>query len=185
MIRLMLAAVALVFSVAPAAATAAPPLDGITVTIGPTGSSVVLGENLDLTITVTNDSNEPTARLIAHLDITDPASATSVDPEDWTSTLSKPIGVVEPGADATVEWNIQPISPGMFVVYAVAITPEASNVVASNVLTVTVDDQRSLDPGGILPLAIGAPVVIGALLLIRIRTKRRTGDVVKGDGSTS
>ena len=185
MIRLTLLATALTMTLlpAPVATAAAPPgdLDGVIITIEPTDVSVVLGEHLELVVTVTNESSAPTPSLIAHLDITDPAKATSVDPEDWTSTLSKPIGVLEPGAAATVDWNIQPIAAGTFAVYAVALSSDSSSVSASNVLAVSVADQRSLNPGGILPLAVGAPAVLGALLLFQIRTNRRSGDLDRAD----
>ncbi len=179
MTRLTLLATVLVLWSAPAPAAAAPQLaslDGITVTIEPTGVSVVLGENFDIEVTITNQSDQPSAALVAHLDITDPAKATSVDPEDWTSTLSKPVGVIEPGGSTRASWNLQPISAGTFAAYAVAISPDAPDVAASNVLTVSVADQRSLNPGGILPLAIGAPVVVGALLVFQIRATRRTSE---------
>jgi hypothetical protein len=121
---------------------------------------------------VTNSGNQATAPLVIHLDITDPSRSTSVDPEDWTATLSKPIDVLAPGDTATLDWNIQPISGGSFAVYAVAIAPGADTVSASNVTTVTVQDKRTLNPNGILPVAVGVPCFVGALLLLQLRLTR-------------
>lgn len=174
MIRAALVAVALASSIAPGSTPSSPPpSDGVIVEIEPTNRSVVLGDDLDLTVTVTNGAGRPSADLVAHLDITDPRRSTSVDPEDWTSTLSQPIGVLEPGQVGTVRWNIQPISPGTFSVYAVAISSESRAVAASSVLTVEVADQRSLNPGGILPVAIGMPALVGALLVARALAAKR------------
>ena len=157
----------------PAPAGAQELADTVSVSVEPASESVVLGDNLDLQVTVTNTGSDRTAALVVHLDITDPGQATSVDPEDWTPTLSKPIGALGAGETVIVDWNIQPISPGTFATYAVALSPELSTISSSNVLRVTVADQRSLNPGGILPVAIGAPAVIGALLLIQMRSARR------------
>lgn len=173
MIRTTLAAIGLA-----TLASVAPPLHTRAATelvaeITPARGSVVLGDSLDLTVTVTNGSDRPSADLVVHLDITDPSSSSSVDPEDWTSTLSKPLGIIEPGATSTTDWSIQPISPGTFSVYAVAISPDTTDLVASNVMSVDVADQRSLDPGGILPVAIGMPGLVGALLLARTLANRR------------
>ncbi|MEO6571146.1 MAG: BatD family protein [Ilumatobacteraceae bacterium] len=145
----------------------------LTVRIEPANQSVVLGDSLQLEVTVTNTSAGPSVDLIAHLDITDPASSSSVDPEDWTSTLSKPIGVIGARGTGTANWTVQPISPGTFTVYAVVISRDNHDLTASNVLTVDVADQRSLNPGGILPVALGMPALVGALLLARIHVGKR------------
>lgn len=157
-----------------ASASAAQLPETVVVTIDPPSSSVVLGENLDLQVSVTNIGTDPTPPLVVHLDITNPDQATSVDPEDWTPTLSQTIGAVGPGETVTVEWAIQPISAGTFATYAVALSPGVDTIAASNVLSVIVADQRTLNPGGVLPIAVGAPVLIGALLLLQMRLARRT-----------
>ncbi|MEP6760160.1 MAG: hypothetical protein ABJA93_02200 [Sporichthyaceae bacterium] len=147
--------------------------EDLTVVIEPGQASVVLGQNLDLKLTVTNTGSRATAPLVIHLDITDPSRSTSVDPEDWTSTLSKPIGVLAPDDTLTFDWNIQPISGGTFAVYAVALSSGAGTLSTSNLTTVKVQDKRSLNPSGILPVAVGVPCVVGALLLLQLRLTRR------------
>lgn len=156
------------------------PVDALAVVIEPTSQAVVLGDGIGLTVSVTNTSDRPSADLVVHLDITDPSSSSSVDPEDWTSTLSRPLGVLEPGATGTVDWTIRPISPGTFSVYAVAISSDTTDLTASGILTVDVADQRSLNPGGILPVAIGMPVLVGALLIARMLAARRATGPVAG-----
>lgn len=144
----------------------------LTLTIDPPNSSVVLGESLTLRISVSNDGPTSTPELVVHLDITDPEQATSVDPEDWTPTLSKPIGSLSAGDTRTIDWDIQPISGGTFAAYAVALSPGVDSLAPSNILQVQVEDRRSLDPGGILPVVIGAPTLVGALLAFQIFSAR-------------
>jgi hypothetical protein len=150
--------------------------DTIVVRIEPTSSAITLGGNLDLRVTLTNTGARSSPPLIVHLDVTDPDRSTSVDPEDWTSTLSKPVAPIAGGDTVTVAWNIQPISSGTFTVYAVALAPDAQDLATSNVLRVDVADQRTLNPDGILFVAIGAPALVGALLLLQLRLARRTRD---------
>jgi hypothetical protein len=45
-------------------------------------------------------------------------------------------------------------------------------VAGSNVLTVSVEDQRSLNPQGVLPVVIIVPAAVGALFLSRLRRNR-------------
>jgi hypothetical protein len=149
-------------------------VDTITVTIEPRASSITLGDNLGLHVSVTNNGVNPSPPLVVHLDITDPDQSTTVDPEDWTTTLNKPVGVVAAGETVTVDWHVQPISGGAFATYAVALSPGIDDAAASNVSQVAVADQRSLNPGGILLVAIGTPASVGALLLLQIRLARRT-----------
>lgn len=155
-------------------------LDDVAVTVDPTSHSVVLGDAFTVQITVTNRGSVATVPLVIHVDITDPSQPTSVDPEDWTSTLSKTIGILDPGTSVTVDWELQPIAGGEFAVYAVALSAGIDTLSPSNVLRVAVADQRSLNPGGILPVAIGAPLVVGGLLLLQMRLARRTPKVAKG-----
>lgn len=148
-------------------------LEDLNVAVEPRSHSVILGETFTVQITVTNDGDEATEPLVLHIDITDPQKPTSVDPEDWTSTLSRTIGVVNAGRSLTVDWELQPIAGGDFAVYAVALSAGAETLSPSNVLSVSVQDQRSLNPGGILPVAIGAPLVVAGLLLLQMRFARR------------
>lgn len=149
-------------------------LADLDVVVEPGRSAVVLGEDLDLSVSVTNRGSEPARSLVVHLDITDPARSSSVDPEDWTPTLSHPVSSIGPGESVVLNWRLQPISPGTFAVYVVVLSPGAADLASSNVATVAVDDQRSLNPNGILPVALGAPVLVGGLLLGQISYRRRS-----------
>ncbi len=147
--------------------------DDLWIIIEPAQRSVVLGESLDLAVAVTNNASIPTEPLVVHLDVVDPTVSKSVDPEDWTPTLSTPIGSLAPGETATVHWTVQPVAGGVFSVYAVVLSPGSANTSVSNVMEVAVADRRSLNPSGILPVAVGAPAVVGGLLLLQRRGSRR------------
>ena len=167
------AGISLLFLLSWPAGAGAQSLEDIEVIVDPVQSEVLLGETIDIEIIVRNHSTEPTEPLVVHIDITKPASSSSVDPEDWTSTLSKRVGVIDPGAGKIVRWTVQPISGGEFVLYAVALTPGAVDVASSNVLAINVTERRSLNPEGILPVSIGGPVLVGGLWLAQTRLARR------------
>lgn len=150
--------------------------EALALTISPSSNTVLLGDTFEINIEVANTGAAPTPAIVVHIDITDPTSTESVDPEDWTSTLSKPIGTVGPGESTNVGWELQPISPGSFALYAVSLSAGDDAVAVSNVITVDVTDRRTLNPEGILPVAIGVPALIGALLAFQVgRTRRRAG----------
>lgn len=155
-----------------ASPVSAQPLDELVVEVAPVEAAVALGETIEIQVTVTNTSGDRRDGLIAHIDVTSPDTDGSVDPEDWTATLSKPIGRLDAGTSTTTSWSIQPISPGTFLVYAVVLAEDAHDVSGSNVLTVDVADRRSLNPQGVLPVVIIVPVAVGALFVDRLRRNR-------------
>ncbi|MGI9607936.1 MAG: hypothetical protein ACR2P0_17540 [Acidimicrobiales bacterium] len=162
------------FSFGSVLAAAAQVPEALEVAIEPVDASVVLGEMLEVDVRVTNTGSVATVPLVVHLDITDLSADGSVDPEDWTSTLSVPIGSVPPSATIATPWTLQPIAGGDFTVYAVVLAAELDSVETSQVLRVNVVDQRSLNPGGILPVAIGMPAIVGGLLVGQIGRGRRS-----------
>lgn len=147
--------------------------ESVTVAVEEASDPILLGDTIDLVITVTNNGPVTTESLVLHIDITDLGRDGSVDPEDWTSTLSKPVGELGPGESRRVDWRLQPISGGSFTLYAVALAVGVDDLASSNVVTIDVTDQRSLNPNGILPAAIGVPTAIGALLVVQLRRSRR------------
>jgi hypothetical protein len=152
------------------ALVAAQQADEIEVIIEPGAVQVEVGVEVDLTVGVTNTGATASPALALHIDITSPTRSGSVDPEDWSSRLTLHVGVLDAGQTVSFDWTIKPISSGNFTLYAVAL-PESGDpeVWPSNGVRVDVDQRRTLNPEGILPVAIGAPIVIGVLLLTRIR----------------
>lgn len=150
--------------------------DQILVRVTPERVSTSVGTAVEVTVTLVNNTPDPTPELAIHLDITDPRLSGSVDPEDWTSTLTRSTSVVESGQQVTVSWTIIPIGPGDFVLYATALDVNAGvepgMIAVSNGVPVHVERKRSFNPEGVLPIAVTIPAVIGVTLLWRYRRLR-------------
>ena len=148
----------------------------LTVSVAPERVSASVGEEVEVTITLVNKAAEPTQELAIHLDITDPQGSGSVDPEDWTTRLTRTIPAITPDTPVTMSWTFTPIQPGDFVLYAVAldasVSVEPGRLAVSNGVPVRVDEQGTFNPQGILPLAIAMPTMIGVVLLWRLRRLR-------------
>ena len=155
------------------AAAGAQTSDGIGVTIEPAVVDVSLGETVDISVTVTNNTDAVTDELAVHIDITDPSRSGSVDPEDWTETLTRRAGVIQPNTSAMLNWKLQPISGGRFIVYAVVLSPNNTEVHASAGIDFAVGHRRNLNPEGVLPVAVAVPVLIGGALVMQWRRGRR------------
>jgi len=152
--------------------------DTVSITVEASEPQLVLGESLDLVVTVTNNSSMMLSSGVAHLDVTDPTQVRSVDPEDWTTKLSIPMGDLAPGRQVTIGWSLRPIAAGTFAAYVAVLTPGSDNIWISRAVSIEVTDHRSLNPGGILPTTIGVPALVGALLLFQVlRNRRRRASV--------
>jgi len=137
--------------------------------IEPTSINTTLGQTETVSVTVTNSANVSVGPLAVHIDITDPSSESSVDPEDWTPTLTQEVRELAAGESDTVVWEIQPISSGSFSVYVVALLPGSAELAVSKAVVVNVESSRVLNPQGILPVAVASPLLIGALLIVNLR----------------
>ena len=157
-------------------AAADTPTEHLRLSVAPERVSTSVGTPVDLTITLVNGSPEQVRKLALHLDITDPRATNSVDPEDWTPTLTRTTAPVEPGGEVTESWSIAPIQGGDFVLYAVALDLDAGGeptmLTVSNGVPVHVDEKRSFNPRGVLPLSVAMPVLVGMALIWRYRRLR-------------
>lgn len=158
------------------------------VSVRPQTQQAEVGRQFTVTATVTNVGDRVTSPLTAHLEIVDPTRAGTVDAEDWVADLNTPVGVLAPGASATVAWRLRPIAGGRFAVYVVALAESAGRapgdeVVASNAIPVDVREVRTLNAGGALPVSLAVPAtLIVGLGLVGMR-RRRLGRLPRSTGS--
>ena len=86
-----------------------------------------------------------------------------------------------PGQSASLDWRVNAILDGDYMVYMVAIpapgSPEAtSQPVASSGIHLTVTPYTKLNPGGVLPYAIGGPVLLVVVIFFVYRHRRKQID---------
>jgi hypothetical protein len=154
-------ALAVVLVAAPAA-TAAP---DVTVTVDRTAVETKLGHSFSFRSTVTNRGERPTTGLIAHLNVVSLRGDVYVDPEDWSSHRTRYLPPIPPGGSTTLAWTLSAVNAGRLGVY-VAVLPRDGNAVAPTTgptVAVTIADRQTLDAGGIVPLALGIPALLGVL----------------------
>ncbi|MFI6831747.1 hypothetical protein ACIBG5_31905 [Kribbella sp. NPDC050241] len=106
---------------------------------------------------------------IAHLNVVS-LDGVYVDLEDWTQDVTQPVPA---GRETQLDWEFQAVNPGHFAVYVVLI-PQNGALVAGPPVHVTVSPRQTLDTGGVVPVAIAVPALLGAAALIgRLRRAAR------------
>ena len=145
----------------------------ISVSVSRAQISTHLGDRLTFRSTVVNHGQTAARGLIAHLNIVGLESAVYVDPEDWSSHRTIYLDALPAGESTTITWRLQAVSAGDFDVY-VAVLPRraiARPPTTGPAVRVEVADRRTLNSGGIVPLALGVPALLG-LLALAVRFRR-------------
>lgn len=137
--------------------------------------SARLGNSFGFQTTITNTGTRTIPGVVEHLNIASLEPGVYVDPEDWSTDRTRYPGSLRPGQSLSTSWQVKPVNAGHFAVYVGAFpTREGSaEPAASPILRVQVAEHRTLNPGGVLPLAVGIPVLLGVVALTLRRRRRR------------
>ena len=169
--RVLLALVAAALALVPLASAGE-----LVVSIGRTHVSTSLGRSFFFATTVANRGAGPTGTLVAHLNILSLKPGVYVDPEDWSSNRSHYLDPIPPGGSRTVRWRIKAVNGGSLAAY-VTVVPQsgAATPATSHALRLDVASRKTLNSGGILPIALGIPTGIALLAFVVRGLRRRRG----------
>jgi len=131
------------------------------------------------TVVKNNGAAESPALCLAMNIINLDAAGDIVDPEDWSPQRTQYIPTLGAGESATQAWRVNAILDGDYLVYMVVIPEPAgreatSQVLASSGIHLLVTPFTKLNPGGVLPYAVGGPLVLilGIIMLYRLRRRK-------------
>jgi hypothetical protein len=134
-----------------------------------------LGHKFVFHSTIRNNGTASAAGLVAHLNVVDLSGHTYVDPEDWSSHRTRYLAPIPAGASTTLSWPMNAVNSGKIGIY-VAVLPRSGAPVPPTtgpILRVQIQHRKTLNSGGILPLALGLPALLGlAALGVRFRRGR-------------
>ena len=153
-----------------ASASAGP---GVQVAVDGTRITTRLGANFTLRSKITNETGTTARGLIAHLNVLSLAPGVYVDPEDWSSNRTRYLAPLPAHGSTTIVWRLQAVNAGRLGVYVAATSRNGVGAPRTGPLArVLVIEHRTLNSGGILPLALGVPALL-ALLSAGLRARRR------------
>jgi hypothetical protein len=157
---------------APASAANTP----LAISLDRTAASTQLGKTFGFGSTIANRSGSRLSGLVAHLDVVSLTRGVYVDPEDWSDERTRYLPPLAPGSSTKVDWKVKAVNGGNFAVYVVVVpTPVTAppGPTISTGLQAHVTERRTLNSGGVLPLALGVPALIGVVTLGVRRRRRR------------
>lgn len=144
-----------------------------TVTVDPTSVATRLGHSFVIHSTIGNRGPTTATGLIAHLNVLSLGRGLYVDPEDWSSHRTRYLPPLPAGRSQTLTWKLAAVNAGDLGVYVAVLGRDgrAAEPVTGPLVHVVIADRRTLDAGGILPLALGVPALL-ALLAAAVRVLR-------------
>jgi len=140
------------------------------------GGAVKTGDRATVTATATNTTDHPVdgaTLLLGLVDMT-PGQPVPLGLETWTSDPeSVALPPLAPGASATATWRLIMIQPGPLGFYASVLPGPTGSIESSPVTVLSIREARLLNPGNVLPVAFGEPLILlgflAALKLARAR----------------
>lgn len=166
--RSLAAVVLAALAVSPPAALGAAAVPQIT--LDRSSVSVRLGTAFAFTSTLSAGATE-TGPLVAHLNVVSLDRSTYVDPEDWSTHRTRYLASIAPGGSTSVRWSVKAVSSGPIAIYVTAVPANGSGTIAVGPpLHVQVADRRTLNSGGVVPLALAVPAVLAA---VAVAVRRR------------
>jgi peptidoglycan hydrolase-like protein with peptidoglycan-binding domain len=148
---------------------------GVAVTVDRVQISTTLGGKFTFRSTTTNNGSTDASGLIAHLNVLSLKDGVYVDPEDWSANRTRYLDPIPPGGSITTTWRIQAVNDGDFGVY-VAVLPDTGAPrppTTGPTIHLAVAGRKTLNAGGIVPVALGVPALLGLLALgLWIRRRR-------------
>ena len=137
-----------------------------------------MGDHLRFWSTITNTGPKPLEGLVAWISLVeiDPGNEQPVDIEDWSAHKAITGAVLGPGQSLKTDWPMRLIKGGDYRVMVSATDRNSRTVFTSPIVEFHVRQKSVLQPGPILAVAVGVPLlIIGAVGLRKVRRVRRKG----------
>jgi hypothetical protein len=96
-----------------------------------------------------------------------------VDLEDWSAHRAITVSSLAPGQSRDVSWSLRLVMGGNYILYANAIVRGSTRASVGQEVPLFVRTKQNLNPGGVLPVALGVPVLAGAALFVPVFLRRR------------
>jgi hypothetical protein len=131
------------------------------------------GDFVTVEAQITNVSPRPISDVATYLSLIDMENKQPVDLEDWSAERGAYIPAIEAGRTVPLSWKVHFVAAGSYSLVIVAFTPGYEVPQVSTITHFSVKPKQNLNPGQVLPVAVGMPVALALLLLMAGLVRRR------------
>jgi hypothetical protein len=115
---------------------------------------------------ITNMSKNIITDITTYLSLVDNESKLPVDLEDWSAEKGLYVGSIEPGQTLPLVWKIHFVKAGTYSLIIVAEIRGMETPQASTIVHFQVNPKQNLNPGKVLPVALGEPILLAFIMLM-------------------
>jgi hypothetical protein len=156
-----------------AAQTPASPMPLVIEILSPDLLSGTAGDYVTVRAQITNAGPQALSDITTYLSLVDTRNKMPVDLEDWSAERGRFIGTIEPGQTLPLDWKVHFVQPGTYELIVVASPAGSRAPEVSPVTRFQVSPKRNLNPGQVLPVALGTPLVLLLLFLVATYQRQR------------
>jgi hypothetical protein len=128
--------------------------------------SGVAGDFVTVQGQITNTGTTTLTDITTYLSLVDTGTKLPVDLEDWSAEKGLYIGSINAKQTLPLSWKIHFVKSGT---YSLIIVAEAGSSEVPQVSTIThfnVAPKKNLNPGQVLPVALGTPIILLVILFL-------------------
>ncbi len=100
------------------------------------------------------------SNITTYLSLVDTGTKLPVDLEDWSAEKGLFIGAIDSGQTLPLEWKIHFVKAGTYTLSIIANIEGQEKPVTSVLTYFNVNQKKNLDPGHVLPVALGEPLIL-------------------------
>lgn len=124
------------------------------------------GDYVTVEAEIKNETQEPINDITTYLSLVDVGNKLPVDLEDWSAEKGLFVGTIDAGQTLPLKWKIHFVKAGEYSLAIVADVADRDVPVISRITKFSVRPKRNLNPGQVLPVALGTPLVLTFFLLL-------------------
>jgi hypothetical protein len=115
---------------------------------------------------ISNSGLQPLNDITTYISLVDESNKMPVDLEDWSAEKGLFIGTIDSGQTLPLSWKIHFVKAGKYSLIIVAEVAGHEIPQVSSIVHFTVNPKFNLNPGQVLPVALGTPIVVLFIMLL-------------------
>lgn len=136
--------------------------------------SGIAGDYVTVQGTITNTGTQPLTDITTYLSLVDNENKLPVDLEDWSAEKGLFIGTIEAGQALPLNWKIHFVKAGTYSLSVVAAVAGNDIPQISKLTHFKVSPKHNLNPGKVLPVALGMPILLLFVMMMLNYRRNKT-----------
>lgn len=137
--------------------------------------SGIAGDYITVKAQITNNGKDSTTDITTFMALVDTENKMPVDLEDWSAEKGLFIGTIDAEQTLPLTWKIHFVKAGTYELFVAASLPGSPQPIVSTMTKFDVKPKKNLNPGKVLPVALGTPLILICIfMMINYRRLRTT-----------